>query len=170
MRPAWPSVWGVFGVLALLVEAILRLAPAALEPLRAGTLTFEHGLAYVGIVVFFGVVEGYRGFQRAFSPRAAARAVWLDRETCPLSWRLLAPLFCMALIVAAPRRLVINWLLVGGIVGLIYLVRLLPSPWRALVDGGVVVGLSWGAVSLLVFYRRALQGNDPGTPLELPAP
>lgn len=170
MRPSWPSVWGVLGVFALLLEAIIRLAPAALEPLRAGTLTLEQGLAYVGVVVFFGVVEGYRGFQRAFSPRAAARAVWLDREPCPLSWKLLAPLFCMALIVAAPRRLVINWLLIGGIVGLIYLVRLLPSPWRALVDGGVVVGLSWGAASLLVFYRRALQGNEAGTPLELPNP
>ncbi len=159
----------MLGVLALLVEAIVRLFPPALAPLVEGTLTLEQALAYLGTVVFFGFVEGYRGFQRAFSPRAAARAVWLDRADAPAWLKVLAPLFCMALVHATPRRLVTNWLLVTGIVGLILLVRMLPQPWRAIVDGGVVVGLSWGAVSLLVSYAKQLYGTAGDVPLGLPS-
>ena len=30
----------------------------------------------------------------------------------------------------------------------------LPSPWRSVVDGGVVVGLSWGVSSVLLLYLK----------------
>jgi hypothetical protein len=35
-------------------------------------------------------------------------------------------------------------------------VRLLPQPWRGIVDAGVVVGLTWGTISLVVFCIQAL--------------
>ncbi len=168
MRPSWPSLWGVVGVSALLAEAIVRLFRPAVTPLLEGTLSLQESLAYLGTVVFFGFVEGYRGFQKAFSPRAAARAVWLDRQDAPLWLKLCAPLFCMALLHASKRRLVTNWLLVLGIVGLILLVRMLPQPWRAIVDGGVVVGLSWGGLSLLAFYLKELRGTAAPVSLGLP--
>lgn len=167
-RPSWPSLWGMLGVLALLVEAIVRLFPPAIAPLVDGTLTWPQGLIYLGTVVFFAFAEGYRGFQKAFSPRAAARAVWLDREGAPTWLRVLAPLFCMALLHATRRRLIANWILVIGIVILIVLVRMMPQPWRAIVDGGVVVGLSWGAISLLVSYAQQLRGTAGDVPLSLP--
>lgn len=169
MRPSWPSLWGVVGVIALLAEAVVRLFPPALAPLVEGTLTLPEGLAYLGTVIFFGFVEGYRGFQKAFSPRAAARAVWLDRKDAPLWLKLTAPLFCMALVHSTPRRLITNWLLVLGIVGLILLVRMLPQPFRAMVDGGVVVGLTWGGLSLLACYGRQLRQKAAPVSLELPS-
>lgn len=167
-RPSWPSLWGMFGVLALCVEAIVRLFPPAIAPLVDRSLTLPQALIYLATVGFFAFAEGYRGFQKAFSPRAAARAVWLDREGAPTWLRVLAPLFCMALVHATRRRLVANWILVTGIVAIIVLVRMLPQPWRAIVDGGVVVGLSWGVLSLLVSYARELRGTAGDVPLALP--
>jgi hypothetical protein len=167
-RPSWPSLWGLFGVLALCFEAVVRLFPPAIKPLVEGTLTLPQGLVYLATVVFFGFTEGYRGFQKSFSPRAAARALWLDRPEAPTWLKVLAPLFCMALLHATKRRLIANWILVTGIVTLIVLVRMLPHPWRAIVDGGVVVGLSWGSVSLLVCYVQQLRGTAGDVPLALP--
>jgi DMSO/TMAO reductase YedYZ heme-binding membrane subunit len=34
---------------------------------------------------------------------------------------------------------------------LVLLVRLIQQPWRGIIDLGVVVGLAWGLISLLVF-------------------
>jgi hypothetical protein len=168
VRSSWASLWGIVGIVAMLLEAIARLVPLALSPLASGGLSVVEGAGFVASMAFFAFFEGYRGFQRAFSPRAVARALYLD-AAAPLRDRLLAPLFCMALLTATRRRLVASWLLVGGIVGVILLVRLLPNPWRAMVDAGVVVGLSWGAVSLVVLYLRALLGRAPKVSLELPA-
>src|SRR5262245_65556454 len=81
-------------------------------------MTLGPSLAYAGFVAFNTYAEGYRGFQRSFSPRVAARAVLLLRE--PTALRLwLAPLFLMALVDATSRGLIANWLLVLIITGLI---------------------------------------------------
>ena len=48
------------------------------------------------------------------------------------------------------------------IVSLVIAVRWLEQPWRGIVDAGVVVGLSWGLVSMAAFTLRAL--TDPGYP------
>jgi hypothetical protein len=166
MRLGWASVWGIGGTAALLVEAIVRLLPLGLEPLRSGQLSASQGALYFVVVLFFGFAEGYRGFQRAFSPRAAARAVWLDHHGTVLQ-RALAPLFCMALISATRRRLIVNWALVFGIVALIVLVRQLPPPYRGMIDGGVVVGLSWGTLATLLLFARAARGDGDAFGLEL---
>jgi hypothetical protein len=39
-------------------------------------------------------------------------------------------------------------------------VRLLAQPWRGIIDGGVVVGLAWGLVSLVVFGFQALTADE----------
>lgn len=151
--------WGVIGLFATLIEAILRLAPLALYPLQTGMSPLAW-TAYVSFVAFNGYAEGYRGFQRAFSPRVAVRAVLLVRE---LNWQraLLAPLFLMGLVDATRRRLIANWILVFGIVCLVMLIRLAPQPWRGVVDAGVVVGLAWGTLSTLYFLVRAASGRVP---------
>ncbi|MYA76383.1 MAG: hypothetical protein F4Y17_01955 [Gemmatimonadetes bacterium] len=43
---------------------------------------------------------------------------------------------------------------------LIFLIRYLPQPWRGIVDAGVVVGLTWGLVSMAVYGIRML-GSRP---------
>ena len=64
---------------------------------------------------------------------------------------LLAPLFCMGFIHATRTRKVIAFSLTLMIICFIILVRLLPQPWRGIVDAGVVVGLAIGILSLLYF-------------------
>lgn len=166
MKVSWSSIWGIGGVLALLGEAVWRLLPLGLAPLREGSLTGSQAALYAVVVGFFGFAEGYRGFQQAFSPRAAARALWLT-DHGSLAQKLLAPMFCMALMWATRRRLIINWLLVFGIVTVIILVREVPAPYRNMIDGGVVVGLSWGIVATIGHFARGAMGRGRLAALEL---
>ncbi|MBT8446427.1 MAG: hypothetical protein KJO38_04710, partial [Gammaproteobacteria bacterium] len=43
---------------------------------------------------------------------------------------------------------------------LILLFRLLPQPWRGVMDFGVVVGLLWGLVATLTISIRALSTDQ----------
>jgi hypothetical protein len=147
--------WGVLGVLALLGQALSRLTPLAIEPIERGMLGPGHWVLYVGWTVLNAYAEGYRGFQRAFVPRVVARALHLARHPHPLRV-ILAPVFCMALFHARRRDLVRAWVLLAAIVALVIVIRLLPQPWRGIVDAGVVAGLGWGAVALLVAFGRVL--------------
>jgi hypothetical protein len=54
------------------------------------------------------------------------------------------------------------------IVALVLLVRQLPQPWRGIVDAGVVVGLTWGALAITYFTVRALQGAAMPVPPDVP--
>ena len=71
-----------------------------------------------------------------------------------------APLFCMGFFHAQRRRLIISHSLTLGIIVLILLIKLLPQPWRGIVDAGVVVGLAWGLVALLIFAVQGLRSAD----------
>jgi hypothetical protein len=52
-----------------------------------------------------------------------------------------------------------------GIVLLVVLVRFLPTPWRGLVDFGVVLGLSYGVLSFAIITAKALgEKNYPHSP------
>jgi hypothetical protein len=161
------ATWGVLGVFLLLSQAVVRLTPIALEPLFAGGLTLLQATVYAVWVLVSLYSEGYRGFQKAFVPRTVARAFYL--ATLPLSvYSFLAPLFCMGLVHARPRRLVTSWSVVLAITLAVIAVRRLPYPWRGIVDGGVVVGLFWGLVSLSATFVRAARGSVPSYPLDLP--
>jgi len=161
------AAWGVFGVGLLLLQALVRLTPIALEPLRAGSLTALQAGTYAGWVLVSLYSEGYRGFQKAFVPRTVARAFHLARQPFSLL-SLIAPAFCMGLVHARRRRLVTSWSVVALITLAVILVRRLPPPWRGIVDGGVVVGLLYGLVALGVTFTRAVRGDVPSYPLDLP--
>jgi hypothetical protein len=146
-------------VLLLLGQALYRLLPLALEPLLDGSMSALQWALYLGWVVFNAYAEGYRGFQRSFSPRVVARAIHLAHHPRP-SHVLLAPLFCMALFHAKRKNLILAWGLTSAIVVVIVAVRQLPQPWRGIVDGGVVVGLVWGALSLAWLLGRVWLQNE----------
>jgi hypothetical protein len=55
-----------------------------------------------------------------------------------------------------------------GVVALVLIVKSLPQPWRGIVDGGVVVGLAWGLVSLCASALRTLIKGPPAVDLQLP--
>lgn len=150
--------WGVIGVLGFVGQALYRLTPLALVPIEQDML---HGWLlglYIFSALFNAYAEGYRGFQRNFSPRVVARAFHLARNPKPVHV-ILAPVFCMGLFHANRKRLYVSWGLLIGIMILIVIIRQLAQPWRGIIDVGVVVGLTWGSLSIVVLFLRALIVN-----------
>lgn len=152
------AIWGFSGVTVLLGFAIWRLAPRAAEALQF-PLTGLQWVFLVGFALFMLVAEGYRGFQKKFSPRTAARVKYLHDHPRTLHV-LLAPLFCMGYFFAKRKTRITAIALTLGIVLLVVLVSLLPQPWRGLVDFGVVLGLSYGILSFAVFTVQSFLVKD----------
>jgi len=151
------AVWGLAGLSALLVFAVYRLWGVVVAGMEWPWGWQHIALASVN-AVFMAWSEGWRGFQRSFSPRVAARLKWL-RDHPSTVRAVFAPLFAMGYFGATRERLIGIYALTGGIVVLIVVVHLLPQPWRAALDIGVVLGLTWGIVSTLVCAWRALGGE-----------
>ena len=124
--------------------------------------------ALVGWVIFMVWTEGVRGFHGRFSPRVVARAMWLRDHPRPL-FVAIAPLFCMSLVHASRRGLLVARILVAAIIVLVLVVSQLSQPWRGIVDAGVVAGLGVGAASIVFFAVRALAGTPPPIAPDLPA-
>ena len=148
-------MWGLGGVLLLLVSPIWRLALVGLEAVSM-PLTWVHWLALAAWVPFMAYSEGYRGFQKGFSPRVAIRAIFLLSNPTPLRTAL-APLFCIGYFDIARRRQIAVIAVTSVVILFIVAVRLLPQPWRGLVDLGVVVGLGWGLAALLSFVHQGFK-------------
>ncbi len=161
------SLWGMIGVVLIIGSALWRLTPLAIEPIADGSLEAWHWAIMIGWTAFNAYAEGYRGFQKRFSPRTAARALYLGHNPTPLRVAL-APLFCMGFFGATRRVLIAAWVVLLAVAGLVALVRALDQPWRGIVDAGVVVGLGWGLLTLIVFYVLGLIGDrmpaDPQVP------
>jgi hypothetical protein len=125
-------------------------------------MTAIHWVALALSIGLMAWMEGYRGFQLRFCPRVVARLQGLSRPGCPPALRLLAPFHCLGLLGLPRRELIGGWSLLIGIVTLVLLIRLLPQPWRGIVDGGVLVGLGWGAAAVAIMGGRALLGAPNG--------
>ena len=143
------AVWGLAGVSFLLGSAIYRLSPLAIEGFSYH-FSWYHWITLVFVVLFMAYSEGYRAFQKGFSPRVAARARYL-RDYPRFLHVLCAPIFCMGYFHAPRKRRITSISVTAGIVILVVLVRLIQQPWRGIIDLGVVVGLAWGLVSLIIF-------------------
>ncbi len=154
------------GVLILLSSAVFRLAPLAVSAFLYH-LYWYHWVSLALIILFMSYAEGYRGFQQRFSPRVAARARYL-KEHPKVLHVLLAPFFCMGYFHATKRRRIISISLTVGIIVLVLLVRLLPQPWRGIIDAGVVLGLIWGIISLLIFCVNAFASRHFNYSPEVP--
>lgn len=153
------ALWGLLGITALLGSAVGRLAPKTVEALHM-QLGAVHWLVMVVWVGFMAFAEGYRGFQQGFSPRVAARARYL-RDQPSLVRVLLAPFFLMAYFGAPARRRAVAIGVTLFVVLLVMGVRHVPQPWRGIIDAGVVVGLAWGLISMLVYSASALLSGAP---------
>lgn len=163
------AVWGVFGTVIMLAEAIYRLSVIAVRALMKESFGPPE-IAFLAVwMVFIIYVEGYRAFQKRFSPRVVARAFYLAEHPRPLHVAL-APLYCMALIHAPRRRLIGSWILVAGIVGIIIVVRHLPPVYRAIVDAGVALALTWGTVAMIIYFFQGLRGKKMPIDPDIPEP
>jgi len=163
------SVWGVVGVILLLGNGLKRCLPEALQPFSKG-LTPLGWVAYAVSVLFFAYAEGYRGFQQRFSPLVVRRSLLLDMRS-PAPRQLLAPAYAMAFFHATRKRKIVSWALILGIAAVVALVKRLPYPHRAILDGGVCVGLSWGMGATAAIYLRSIcTGRAPNADPCLPEP
>ncbi len=154
------ALWGIAGIVAVLVYAAFSLGAYAADAVTAG-LTRLQWLLLAANCVFMAWAEGHRGFQLRFAPRVAARALYVYEH--PTLLRLLfAPLFCTGYFGATARLQRTVWIGTVLIVLAVLLFNRVPQPWRGILDAGVVVGLGWGTVSLLMAVwatwrqRRAL--------------
>ena len=159
------AIWGAVGVTGMLVFAIIRIAPKAVAAYEVGLDGMQWFVTAV-FAVFMAYAEGYRGFQRRFSPRTAARVRYL-RDRPNIGRSLLAPVFAMGFFHANRRTMVVAYGLSLGIVTLILLARMLAQPWRGIVAGGVVLGLTWGCISLIASIVKALVRDDYPIPPEV---
>ena len=159
--------WGIGGVLLMLLFAVYRLTPMAME-LSALSLTSLHWFALLFSVVYMAYAEGYKGFHKSFAPRVVVRARYLKKHASP-GKAVLAPLFCMGFIYATRKRMILSLSLTLMIICFVVIVRMLPQPWRGIVDAGVVTGLMFGVTSILYyliqsFVRPELLTISPDVP------
>jgi hypothetical protein len=160
------AVWGVAGVIMLLVGAVYRLSGAAFGAFSSPWL-WHHWLFLLFVIGAMAYAEGYRGFQQRFSPRVAARAKYLMHH--PGMFRALCgPVFCMGFFHATKRRKITSISVTAGIVVLVLLVRAVPQPWRGIIDMGVVTGLTWGIISIIIFSIQAFLSDRFDYPPDVP--
>ncbi|MGH9390959.1 MAG: hypothetical protein ACRD1Z_15185 [Vicinamibacteria bacterium] len=150
--------WGILGEAFQLSRALYHLTPLALEAIVSSSLGLPHWLALLVWVAFNAYAEGYVGFHQKFSPRVVGRALDLGRNPTLLRVVFAAP-YCIGLFHAPRKTMVTSWTLVLVIAFVVFGVRLLPQPWRGIIDAGVVVGLGIGLVSLLARFVSALSGG-----------
>ena len=160
--------WGVCGFLSILVSAIKRLAPIAVQPLKARDMTLLQWALYAGMMAFFAYAEGYQAFQKKFSPMVVRRAMTLHESTATAIDVALAPFYSMGLFHATRKRKIVSWSMSTGVLVVVSLVKRLPYPWRSIVDAGVCVGLTWGGASVVAIYFQALVGVPPSVDPEMP--
>lgn len=146
-------IWGVGGVLILLLFAIYRLAPMALA-LEDASMELKHWGILALSISYMAYAEGIKGFHQGFAPRVVKRALYLKKNP-RLSHVVFAPFFCMGYFYATRKRQISSLGLTGLIVCFVILVRLLSQPWRGILDAGVVTGLTIGCGSILYFLYLA---------------
>jgi len=128
------SCWGIIGFYSLVIFAMIRLSVYTVEAF-AQPFTLVQWLVLVVSLIFMAYSEGYKGFQKSYSPRFAARVHYLSSQANGLQL-ILAPLFCMGFFNAPKRRIISSVLLSSMIVTFVLLFKLVPQPWR-----GILLGL-----------------------------
>ena len=158
--------WGVLGVVYILGQTITKLFSYVAE-MSLGQLQVFHWIFLVGFTLFMAYAEGYKGFQKKFSPRIIARAIYLKNNLTPIRF-LLAPLFCIGYFHGTKKRLITSYCVTGFIALLVVIMKNAPQPWRGMIDVGVIVGLSWGVIAIICYLFLYLKSKkfdfSPETP------
>lgn len=139
--------WAVIGVSALFATATYRLGERGVAVIRDGLGGWEW-MALAGLTLVFVYGEGFLALDRKWVPGLMRRARELKDERSVVL-RLLAPLYGLSLIGAPPAKLLPSWLGTLAIVGAVLVIRVLPEPWRGIVDFAVAAALGWGLVAIL---------------------
>jgi len=170
----WTLLFWVFmlvgGLHGLIMKGPIELVQRRQEWVTNGYLLWWGWLILALIIIFMAYCEGYRGFQLAFSPMLVKRAYHFSTVSSPVyQWSnviyidrttdlLLGPLFAGGFICGTKRRLIVTWTVTIAVLALIIGVSYMSeeTPWKCFVDIGVVIGLSWGFVFILVWWFKIL--------------
>ena len=135
---------------------------------KNGNLSVIHWISLLLICVFFAYCEGYKGFQLAWSPMLVKRtyhfsslskpiynltkSVFIDRAI-ELS---MGPMLAGGFICGTKRRYILSWGITAFVIIFVMLMRHLPNdtPWKCFIDIGVVIGLGWGLVFILIWWCK----------------
>ena len=148
-------LWGLLGIFALVGRALWRLSEIALDGILNYPLqTWQWSVLIVWIIVN-AYSEGYKGFQKKFSPRTVARA-WHLADNPTFIRVLLAPLYTMGFFHADRKTKITAYVVVLLVTVLVIVVSALPQPWRGIIDAGVVIGLGWGLLSILFIFAKTI--------------
>lgn len=159
------GIWAVAQVLSILANAIKRLYPIALQPfLQKDLLPYQWAL-YVAWSLYMAYAEGYKAFQLKFSPMVVQRAFSICDNPNIFNCVLAGP-YSMGLFGASRKRMIVSWCITAGVFSLVKIVKMLPYPYRSIVDAGVVVGLSYGTLSIVILAVKALLGGKVVAPDE----
>ncbi|NND39375.1 MAG: hypothetical protein EX270_01005 [Pseudomonadales bacterium] len=147
------ALWALAGFSLLMSQAVRKLLAVSLDAANYDFSALQW-LLLAAFIIFMAYSEGYKGFQKGFSPRFANRTMHLYHQGSSIE-RLLAPLYCMNFFNAPVRRMLVSYSLLLLILTFIFLFQHIPQPWRGILDAGVVVGLLWGLASTIYYFFRA---------------
>ena len=75
----------------------------------------------------------------------------------------------MGLVHATWKRLITSWPVTLGVAAVAVLIKRSPRVWRCIMDAGVIVGLTYGILSILYsFVKSIVTGQGPGIGACLP--
>ena len=167
LRSKLIATLGIAFITLLLARPIKMLGQNAIAPWLDGSMNALQKVLWIGWFFVNGYFEGYKGFQQRFSPRVVGRAAYLGDH--PTWFRVIFALpFCLSLFHAKRAQLIFRWAFLAALYTLIMLVRMIPQPWRGIIDGGVVVGLAWGLVAVWYFFAQYLLDRDHPVANDLP--
>lgn len=128
--------------------------------------------AYVATCLWFAYVEGYKGFQLKFAPLVVKRSFTLVPGKNGTQWYhfLLAPAYSMGMLNATRKRKIVSFSVTLGVAAIVAGVKRLSYPWRNIIDAGVVAGLSWGSLSLALFYVKSWITGQPPSQVDAALP
>jgi hypothetical protein len=150
--------WAMIGLVLILGFACWRMSTYTLESFSM-PLYATHWAVFIGFTIFMLYSEGYKGFQKKFSPRFAARCKYLLHHASRTQL-IFAPFFCMAYFHAPKKRIIARLILTCMIITFIISFRFIPQPWRGLLDAGVMLGLIWGVIATLIYCFKAFTDEN----------
>jgi hypothetical protein len=153
------AIWGVLQVASVLVNSIGRMIPIAYLPFQRKDIQLYQWIIYLLFSSFMVFFQGYKGFQNKFAPLVVSRAMNLSQHLNIVNFLFAGP-YCMGMFSASRKRIVISWGFVLGVTALAKFVKYLPYPYKSIVDGGVVLGLSYGTTALILCLISALLKGD----------
>jgi hypothetical protein len=148
------GTWCTLQVVGILSMSIIRIVPIVAQLFRdqneMNALAWSATFIWCCLMAYY---EGYKGFYLKFCPVVVERSFTLEDPVLSPSVILGGP-YAMGLFKADKHRLITSWTLLFMIFWMIKLVKLLPYPYRAMVDAGVLVGISCGILSLVWLTAR----------------